>query len=136
MISHAVWLYFHISLNFRDVEELMTERDVVLTYETIWQWYLRFGQTYVKGLKCRRGKTGDKRHLDELFLEINGKTHYLWRAVGNVLDRREEEVWQGLKGDLLETQPLGDDNTVAVCEGKRRGWITSQRSSACSPQMR
>ncbi len=67
----------------------MAQRGVVLTSETIRQWCLKFGQTYANELKRRRPKTGDKWHLDEVFLKINGKIHYLWRAVkqyGNVLD--------------------------------------------------
>jgi putative transposase len=89
IISHAVWLYFRFSLRFRDIEEIMAERGVIVTYETIRQWCLKFGQTYANALKKRRGKLGDTWHLDEVFLKINGKTHYLWRAVdqdGNVLD--------------------------------------------------
>ncbi|GHO80263.1 IS6 family transposase [Ktedonobacter sp. SOSP1-85] len=67
----------------------MAERGVVLTYETIRQWCLKCGQTYANGLKRRRPKTGDTWHLDEVYLKINGKTSYLWRAVdqdGNILD--------------------------------------------------
>jgi len=89
IIGHCVWLYFRFSLSFRDVEELMAERGGILTYETIRQWCLKFGQTDANELKRRRGKTGDTWHLDEVYLKINGKTHYLWRAVdqdGNVLD--------------------------------------------------
>ena len=89
IISHCIWLYFRFSLSFRDIEEIMAERGVVLTYETVRQWCLKFGQTYANALKHRRPKTGDKWHLDEVYLKINGKTHYLWRAVdqdGNVLD--------------------------------------------------
>lgn len=89
IISHCVWLYFRFSLSFRDVEELMAERGITLTYETVRQWCLTFGQMYANGLKSRRSKRGDKWHLDEVFLKINGKQHYLWRAVdqgGNVLD--------------------------------------------------
>ncbi|WP_201374578.1 IS6 family transposase [Ktedonobacter robiniae] len=89
IISHCVWLYFRFSLSFRDIEELMAERGVVLTYETVGQWCLKFGQTYTNELRRRRPRCGDKWHLDEVFLKINGKTHYLWRAVdqdGNILD--------------------------------------------------
>ncbi|EFH80768.1 IS6 family transposase [Ktedonobacter racemifer] len=89
IIVHCIWLYFRFSLSFRDVEEIMAERGVALTYETIRQWCLKFGQTYANELKRRRPKTGDKWHLDEVYLKINGKIHYLWRAVdqyGNVLD--------------------------------------------------
>jgi putative transposase len=89
IISHCVWLYFRFSLSFRDIEEIMAERGIVLTYETIRQWCLKFGQTYANELKHRRSQPGDKWHLDEVFLKINGKQHYLWRAIdqyGNVLD--------------------------------------------------
>ncbi len=64
IISHCVWLYFRFSLSFRDIEELMAERGIVLTYETIRQWSLKFGQTYANELRRRRPKTGDKWHLD------------------------------------------------------------------------
>ena len=89
IISHAVWLYFRFSLSFRDVEELLAQRGIVVTYETVRQWCLKFGQTYANELRRRRPRCGDKWHLDEVFLKINGKQHYLWRAVdqhGNVLD--------------------------------------------------
>lgn len=89
IISHCVWLYFRFALSYRDVEELMAERGVTLTYETIRQWCRKFGQTYANELRRRRPQPGDKWHLDEVFLTINGKTHYLWRAVdqhGMVLD--------------------------------------------------
>jgi putative transposase len=89
IISHAVWLYFRFSLSYRDVEQLMAARGIVLTYETIRQWCRKFGQQYANQLRRRRAQTGDKWHLDEVFLTINGKLHYLWRGVdqhGNVLD--------------------------------------------------
>jgi putative transposase len=89
IISHAVWLYFRFSLSFRDVEELLEQRGIVVSYETVRQWCLKFGQTYANELRRRRPKTGDTWHMDEVYLKINGKTHYLWRAVdqyGNVLD--------------------------------------------------
>lgn len=84
-----MWLYFRFSLSYRDVEELLAERGVIVTDETVRQWCLTFGQQYANRLRSRRPKTGDKWHLDEVFLTINGKTPYLWRAVdqdGNVLD--------------------------------------------------
>ncbi len=89
IISHAVWLYFRFSLSYRDVEELLAERGIVVTYETVRQWCLKFGQQYANQLRRRRAKPGDKWHLDEVFLKINGQTSYLWRAVdqdGIVLD--------------------------------------------------
>ena len=67
----------------------MAERGVVLTYESIRRWCLKFGQIYAHRLRQRRPQPGDKWHLDEVFLTINGRIHYLWRAVdqhGEVLD--------------------------------------------------
>jgi putative transposase len=89
MISHAVWLYFRFSLSFHDVEELLSPRRIVVTYETVRQWCLKFGQPYANALRRRRPRCGDTWHLDEVFLPIRGKRHYLWRAVdqgGNGLD--------------------------------------------------
>jgi len=77
------------ALSFRDVEEMLAMRGVVLTHETVRQWCLKFGQTYANGLRRRSPRPGDRWHLDEVFLKINGRLHYLWRAVdqdGDVLD--------------------------------------------------
>ena len=89
IISHCVWLYFRFTLSFRDIEEMLAMRGVCLTYETVREWCLKFGQTYANGLRRRSPRPGDQWHLDEVFLKINGRLHYLWRAVdqdGDVLD--------------------------------------------------
>src|SRR5918998_1087477 len=89
IIAHTVWLYFRFSLSFRDVEDLMAARGVTLSYETVCRWTLKVGQQYANDLRRRRPQPGDKWHLDEVFLKINGKTAYLWRAVdqhGTALD--------------------------------------------------
>ncbi len=89
IISHCVWLYFRFALSYRDVEEMMTARGIAVTYETIRQWCQKFGQVYANELRRCRSQPGDKWHLDEVFLTINGQRHYLWRAVdqdGTVLD--------------------------------------------------
>jgi putative transposase len=89
IISECVWLYFRFGMSFRDVEDMMAARGVLLTYETVRCWCEKFGKQYADGLRRRRARTGDKWHLDEVFLKINGVTHYLWRAVdqnGVVLD--------------------------------------------------
>jgi putative transposase len=89
VISHCVWLYFRFPLSLREVEELMLERGIVVSYETIRRWCGTFGQTYAGALRRRQPRPGDKWHLDEVFLMINGRLQYLWRAVdqdGNVLD--------------------------------------------------
>ena len=89
IIAHCVWLYHRFPLSFREVEELMLVRGVIVTHETIRQWCAKFGPVYAAGLRRRQPRPGDKWHLDEVFLTINGRRHYLWRAVdqdGNVLD--------------------------------------------------
>jgi putative transposase len=89
IINHCVWLYHRFPLSLREVEEMMLMRGVTVSHETIRQWTGKFGQAYANGLRRRRPRPGDKWHLDEVFITINGKTHYLWRAVdqdGNVLD--------------------------------------------------
>jgi putative transposase len=99
IISHSVWLYYRFSLSYRDVEELMVERGVPLSHEAVRYWCRKFGQAYANALRRRRPRPGDKWHLDEVFLTINKKRHYLWRAVdqdGAVLDilvqRRRNKV--------------------------------------------
>ena len=89
IISHCVWLYFRFALSLRDVEEMLAMRGVSLSYETIREWCLKFGQTYANGLRHKSPRPGYRWHLDEVFLKINGRQHYLWRAVdqdGDVLD--------------------------------------------------
>jgi putative transposase len=89
IISHGVWLYYRFCLSYRDVEELLFARGIMVTYETIRQWCRTFGQDYANPLRRRRPRPGNKWHLDEVFLTINGAQHYLWRAVdqeGYVLD--------------------------------------------------
>jgi len=89
VIAHCVWLYFRFPLSFREVEELMLERGVIVSYETVRRWCVKFGQAYANALRRRRPRPGDKWHLDEVFVKINGVQKYLWRAVdqdGNVLD--------------------------------------------------
>src|ERR1700733_16137644 len=83
IISHAVWLYHVFSLSLRDVELLLAERGIVVSYESVRRWCKKFGQSFANGLRRRRPRPGDKWHLDEVFIKINGngKTHYLRRAV-------------------------------------------------------
>ena len=89
IISHAVWLYHRFALSFRDVEDLLAERGITVTYETIRPWCQAFGPDYARMLRRRRGRMGDTWHLDELFVTIQGRRQYLWRAVdqdGDVID--------------------------------------------------
>jgi putative transposase len=89
IISHCVWLYHRFPLSLREVQEMMLQRGIIVSHETIRQWCATFGQTYANALRRRRARPGDKWHLDEVFITINGRHHYLWRAVdqnGTVLD--------------------------------------------------
>lgn len=81
MISRCVWLYFRFPLSSREVEEPMLERGVIVSYETIRRWRVKFGQQYANALRRRQPRPGDKWHLDEVFVTINRERKYLWRAV-------------------------------------------------------
>ena len=89
IISHAVWLYHVFSLSLRDVELILAERGGVVSYETVRRWCKKFGASFADRLLRRRPRPGDKWHMDEVFIRIQGVQHYLWRAVdqeGVVLD--------------------------------------------------
>src|SRR5229473_755324 len=70
IISHAVWLYHRFCLSFRDTEDLLAQRGITVSYETIRQWCRRFGPAYARILRRRQGRLGDTWHLDELFVHI------------------------------------------------------------------
>ena len=89
IIAHAVWLYHRFCLSFRDVEDLLAERGVIVSYESVRQWCLKFGGFFARGLRRRHGRLGDTWFMDEVFITTHGERHYLWRAVdqdGDVLD--------------------------------------------------
>ena len=112
VIKRAVWMYFRFNLSFRDVEELMIERCVDVSYETIRRWVDNFGSTYAKRIKRRSDTPSPIWHLDEVYTKINGKMVYLWRAVddeGTVLDvvvqrRRNAKAATRLLRKLLKKQ--------------------------------
>ncbi len=112
IISHAVWLYYRFSISFRDVEDLLAERGVTVSYETIRRWCLKFGRDYAKRLKRRQGQLGDTWFLDEVFVTINGQRQYLWRAVdqdGDMIDilvqsRRNRRAAERFFRKLLKSQ--------------------------------
>src|SRR6266700_2170079 len=89
VISYAVWLYHVFSLSLRNVELILAERGIVVSYETVRRWCEKFGQTFANRLRRRRPRPGDEWHLDEVFIRIQSVQHYLWRTVdqnGVVLD--------------------------------------------------
>lgn len=81
IIQYAVWLYHHFSLNHRDIEDLMLQRGIEVNYETIRLWCNKFGSKYAQRLRRRHQEYGDSFFIDEVFVKIRGKQHYLWRAV-------------------------------------------------------
>ena len=81
IISHAVWLYRRFRLSFRDIEELLAARGIIVTYETIRQWCKKYGNIYCHQIKNNHGQLGNTWYLDEVFIKTNGALHYLWRAV-------------------------------------------------------
>ena len=112
IIRRAVWLYFRFTMSFRDVEDLLAERGIDVSYETVRLWVLKFGPAYARRICRRRGPAFDVWHLDEIFVNIGGKQMYLWRAVdgeGTVLDvlvqkRRNKRAALKLMRKLLRNQ--------------------------------
>ena len=114
IIRRTVWMYFRFNLSFRDVEDLMIERGVDVSYETIRRWVDKFGSTYARRIKSRSECPSPVWHLDEIYTKINGKMVYLWRAVddeGTVLDvvvqrRRNTKAATRLLRKLLRNQGI------------------------------
>ena len=114
VIRHAVWLYFRFSLSLRDVEELLAQRGIEVSYETIRCWTIKFGPLIARRLRKRRPAPSPRWHLDEMVCWIGGRRMYLWRAVddeGEVLDlvvqrRRDNEAALKLLNRLLRHQPV------------------------------
>src|ERR1700756_1158729 len=112
IIQHAIWLYLRFTLSYRDVEELLAERGLDLSYETVRRWVLKFGPVITRRLRRRRPRPSDRWHLDEMVVRIAGKRMYLWRAVdheGEVLDmlvqrRRDTQAALRLLRKLLRKQ--------------------------------
>ena len=112
IIAHCVRLSYRFPLSYRGVEELMLERGVIVSYESIRRWCLKFGPIYAAGIRRRRPQPRDTWHLDEVFIKIGGRTYYLWRAVdadGMVLDilvqeRRDQEAAETFLRRLVEEQ--------------------------------
>lgn len=105
VISHCVWQYFRFPLSFREAEELMLERGVIVSYETVRRWCLKFGQQYANGLRRRRPQPGGKWHLDEVFIKINGEQKYPnnvttpWRLPGSARDQAtvQSRSWRAIR---------------------------------------
>src|SRR3981081_3796827 len=125
VIQHSIWLYLRFTLSYRDVEELLAERGLEVSYETVRRWVLKFGSRIARRLRQSRPRPTDRWHLDEMVVRIAGRQMYLWRAVdheGEVLDmlvqrRRDKRAAlrlmrkllrkQGFAPELLVTDKLG-----------------------------
>lgn len=120
VIRHAVWLYFRFTLSLRDVEELLAQRGVEVSYETIRCWTLKFGRQFAHNLRRSRPKPTGLWHLDEMVVKIGGKRMFLWRAVddeGEVLDmlvqeRRNRGAALKLLRKLLKNQGIRPEAIV------------------------
>jgi len=89
IIRHVVWLYLRFTLSYRDVEDMLAERGLDLTYETVRRWVTKFGPLFARELRRRRPRPTSRWHMDEMAITIAGKRYWLWRAVddeGEVLD--------------------------------------------------
>jgi putative transposase len=151
-----VWLYHRFSLSLRDVQEMMMARGVIVSHETIHQWCRKFGQSFANGLRRRRARPGDKWHLDEVFIKIAGKTHYLWRAVdqhGHVLDilvtsRRDakaatrffRKLLKGLQyvprvlvTDKLASYPVAHRRVMPGVEHRRSKYLNNRSENSHQP---
>ncbi len=121
IIAHAVWLYFRFPLSLRLVEEMLLERGIVVSYETIRRWGRKFGAAYAKQLRRKKPSQQDIWYLDEVAISIGGRKHWLWRAVdqdGYVLDeivqaRRDTKAAKRLLVRVLKKQGLSPKRIVS-----------------------
>jgi putative transposase len=98
IISYAVWHYYRFNLSHRDIEDLLAERGITVSHESIRLWCIKFGATYSRRLKRQHQGYGDTFYIDEVFVKINGELNYLWRAVdqdGEVVDVFLQARWDG-----------------------------------------
>ncbi len=120
IIRHSIWLYARFTLSFRDVEEMLAERGLDISYETIRRWFLKFGTVIAANLRRSRPKPSDHWHLDEMVIVIQRQRYWLWRAVdneGEVLDflvqrKRDAKAARKLMKKLLKKQAFAPSRIV------------------------
>ena len=128
VIRYAVWLYFRFTLSFRDIEELLAQRGIEVSYETVRMWTIKFGPLIARNLRYRKGQASGRWHLDEMVVKINGRRMYLWRAVdnkGEVLDilvqkRRNAHAAYKLLRKLLKNQGIQPESVTTDKLGSYR----------------
>jgi putative transposase len=106
IISYAVWLYYRFNLSHRDIEDLLAERGIIVSREAIRLWCIKFGALYARRLKRRHRGYGETFFIDEVFVKINGKLHYLWRAV----DRMVRWLMYSYRVGGMVPQPSGSSS--------------------------
>jgi putative transposase len=114
VIQYAVWMYFRFPLSFRDVEDLLAQRGIDVSYETVRRWSVKFGLAYARKLRRSHPPADTRWHLDEVFVSINGRTMYLWRAVdceGEVLDL----LVQSRRNKRAALKPLQPQSSQTNC---------------------
>src|SRR5450432_2764934 len=153
VIQHAVWLYLRFTLSFRDVEDLLAERGLDISYETVRRWVTKFGPQLARELRNRRPRPTSRWHLDEMVVSIAGRNFWLWRAVddeGEVLDllvqrRRNRAAAVKLLRKLHKKKGLAPETMVtdrlrsyaAAKAEPRRHWVVyvhSPQSSDRNPR--
>jgi transposase-like protein len=118
IIRHAVWLYARFTLSYRDVEDLLAERGLDISYETVRRWFLKFGAPIARNLRHMRPTPSDYWHLDEMVIVIRRRRHWLWRAVDN-------------EGEVLEFLVQSKRNAKAALKLmrkllKKQGWAPTR----------
>jgi len=132
IIGYAVWLYYRFNLSHRDIEDLLAERGITVSYESIRLWCIKFGAKYSRRLKRKHPGCGDTFFIDEVFVKIQGKQHYLWRAVdqdGEVVDvflqrRRDGKAAKHFFKRLLRT---GGSEPRRIVTDKLRSYGVAHR---------
>lgn len=120
VIQQSVWLYYRFAISLRDVEDFLAERGIDVSYESVRRWAHKFGPAYARRIRKSRFRPSGRWHLDEVFVRIGGKVHYLWRAVddeGEVLDvllqsKRDHKAAFKLMRKLLKRQGFVPDAIV------------------------
>lgn len=134
IIAHAVWLYVRFNLSLREVEEMLLERGIDVSYETIRRWMVKFGPGVARNLRRRQAKAGHIWHLDEVRVQISGRVYWLWRAVdqeGIVLDeilqsRRDKRAAKRLLTVLIKRHGL----PKRIVTDKLRSYSAAKREVA------
>ena len=145
IIAHGVWLYLRFGLSLRAVEEMLLERGIEVSYETLRRWVIKFGPIIARGLRRRACRPSDIWHLDEVRVMVRGETFWLWRAVdqnglvlGEILQRRRDaKAAKRLLKSLLKrlaTRPNGPITFTDIVRVRRSHRVDSRASCRADPR--